>query len=249
MRSLRLNLLLLLVAVSGARADPSLITAAEQAAATGDYHAAVQDYEQVLNRDGFSAQVLYNLGNAWLRLGKPARAILEYERALVLAPRNAAIESNLAAAQQRAGIEVAEAGPWLAAARHISFDTYLWAGLGALWTLCVALVLLCLNRPARRIARPLILVAVLTLCVCADATALCWSDLYRVVVVQGPAVLHLAPAQSAAASGTLREGEVVWLQDRYVGFYFVRTADGHSGWVSDDVAVPVRMVPVRMAGR
>lgn len=240
MRNLRLSALLLLIAVCGARADQSLI-GAEQAAAAGDYHAAIQNYEQVLSRNGFSAPVLYNLGNAWLRLGKPARAILQYERALVLAPHSPAIESNLAAARERAGIAVTEPGPWLAAARHFSFDTYLWVGLGALWTLCIALILVCLNRAARRIARPLILMAALTLCVCADAAALCWSDLYRAVVVQGPAVLHLAPAQSAAASGTLREGEVVWMQDRYVGFYFVRTADGHTGWVSDEAAVPVRV--------
>jgi hypothetical protein len=108
------------------------------------------------------------------------------------------------------------------------------------WVLCGALVLLCLNGVARRLARPLILVAALTLCVSADAAALCWSDLYRAVVIQGPAILHLAPAPSAAASGSLREGEVVWLQDRYGGFVFVRSADGHSGWVSDEAAVPVR---------
>ena len=93
---------------------------------------------------------------------------------------------------------------------------------------------------ARRLARPLILVAALTLCVSADAAALCWSDLYRAVVVDA-ATLHLAPAQSAAASGTLREGDVVWIERRYAGFDLVRTADGHNGWVSNAEAVPVRV--------
>jgi tetratricopeptide (TPR) repeat protein len=239
-RVLCLGLVLLLVAAMPLRADQPLIAAAAQAAATGDYPAAVRNYEQVLKRDGFSAPVLFNLGNAWLRLGKPARAILDYERALVLAPRNPAIEANLTAARQHAGLAPETISPWLAAARHFSFDSYLWAGLGALWVLCGALVLLCVNGAGRRLARPLILVAALTLCVSADAAALCWSDLYRAVVIQGPAILHLAPAPSAAASGSLREGEVVWLQERYRGFVFVRSADGHSGWVSDETAVPVR---------
>jgi tetratricopeptide (TPR) repeat protein len=239
-RVLCLGLVLLLLASMSVRADQSVIGAAEHAAAAGDYSAAIQNYEQVLDRDGFSAPVLFNLGNAWLRLGKPARAILDYERALVLAPRSPAIEANLTAARQRAGLAPETISPWLAAARYFSFDSYIWAALGAVWVLCGSLVLLCVHGVARRLARPLILVAALTLCVSADAAALCWSDLYRAVVIQGPAILHLAPAPSAAANGSLREGEVVWMQDRYSGFVFVRTADGHSGWVSDAAAVRVR---------
>jgi tetratricopeptide (TPR) repeat protein len=222
-------------------ADESSTAAAEQAADAGNYQLAVQDYEQVLHRRGFSAPVLFNLGNAWLRLGQPARAILDYERALVLAPGNAGVEANLATAQQRAGLAPVAVGPWLAAARHFSFDTYAWAALAAIWVLCAALVLLSLNGLPRRLARPLILAAAVTLCVSADAAALRWSDLYRAVVVQGPAILHLAPATSAAASGSLRAGEVVWLQDQYAGFNLVRTADNHTGWVSADTAMPVRV--------
>jgi tetratricopeptide (TPR) repeat protein len=241
MRVLWLVTVLLCVAAAGVRADQSSVAAAVHAAAGGDYQSAVQNYEQVLHQQGFSAAVLFNLGNAQLRLGKPARAILEYERALVLAPRNPAIEANLAAAQQRAGLAPSVIGPWLAAARYFSFDTYVWAALVAIWVLCGALVLLTLERNARRYARPLILAAVVTLCVSADAAALCWADLHRAVVVQGPAILHLAPASSAAASGTLRAGEVVWLQDQYAGFKFVRTADDRTGWLSDETAMPVRV--------
>lgn len=213
---------------------------AEPAAAAAEYQLAAQSYEQELTRSGFSAPVLFNLGNAWLRLGKPARAILDYERALVLAPRSPAIKANLAAAQQRVGITPAEAGPWLAAARYFSFDTVVCTALAALWVLCGALVLLLLGAAARRLARPLILASALVLCASADATVLCWPDLYR-AVAQASASLQLAPAASAAASGTVHEGEVLWIQDRYAGFNLVRTADGHTGWVSDQVAIPVRV--------
>ena len=232
-------LALLLVICAPAFADQPALAAAAQAAAGGDYRAAVRNYEQVLDREGFSAPLLFNLGNAWLRLGNPARAILNYERALLLSPHNAAIEANLAAAQQRAGLAPQGVGPWLAAARYFSFDTYVWAGLGAVWALCAALVLLCLTDTARRIARPLILLGVVTLCVSVDAAALEWPDLQRAVVVVA-AVMHLAPAESAATSGSLPAGEVVWLQEHYAGFNFVRTADGRAGWVSDAAAVAVR---------
>jgi hypothetical protein len=241
MSLIRWAFLFMLIASFGVRAEPPAIAAAEHAAAGGDYQGAVKNYEQALAQSGFSAPVLFNLGNAWLRLGKPARAILEYERALVLAPRNPAIEANLAAAQQRAGVTEPVVGRWQGAARVFSFDTYLWAGLIAIWVLCVAGVLLCLTGTARRLARPLILLAAVTLCVSADAAVVCWPDLYRAVVVQGPGTLRLAPAASAASSSTVREGEVVWLQDRFGGFHFVRTVDGRSGWMSDDEAVAVRV--------
>jgi hypothetical protein len=240
---MRWAFLCMLVASFGARAEPTAIAAAEHAAAGGDYQGAVQNYERALTQGGFSAPVLFNLGNAWLRLGKPARAILEYERALVLAPRSAAIEANLATAQQRAGVTEPVVGRWQGAARFFSFDTYLWAGLVAIWVLCAAGVLLCLTGTARRLARPLILLAAVTLCVSADAAVVCWPDLYRAVVVQGPGTLRLAPAASAASSSSVREGEVVWLQDRFGGFHFVRTVDGRTGWMSDAEVVAVRVSP------
>src|SRR5580693_8407134 len=142
----RASLLLLLSLLSAtAFADQSALAVAAHAAAGGDYRTAVRDYEQILDREGFSAPVLFNLGNAWLRLGDPARAILNYERALVLSPRSAAIEANLSAAQQRAGLAPQGAGPWLAAARYFTFDTYILAGVGAVWGLCAALILVCLQ--------------------------------------------------------------------------------------------------------
>jgi len=240
LKTIAVAALLLLFAACVARAEVPSIAAAEGAAAAGDYHTAVQDYEQELKAHGFSAAVLFNLGNAWLRLGKPAPAILDYERALVLAPGSAAIQANLAAAQQRAGLAPPVVGPWQAAARYFTFDTYVWAGLAAVWLLCAAVVLLCFSGPARRFAMPLILVAAVALCVSLDAAALSWTDLYR-AVVQEPTALQLAPAASAAANGSLREGEVVWIQDRYGGFKFVRTADGHAGWVNDATVVAIRV--------
>ena len=60
------------------------------------------------------------------------------------------------------------------------------------------------------------------------------------MIVQGPTTLASGTqADSAGASGTLREGEAGRaLQEHYAGFHFARrTADGHSGWVSETVAV------------
>jgi hypothetical protein len=44
---------------------------------------------------GFSAAGLYNLANAYARAGKPGMAVLNYERARLLAPNDPDIEANL----------------------------------------------------------------------------------------------------------------------------------------------------------
>jgi len=59
------------------------------------YAAAVQDYEQLVSSGLRSANVFYNLGNAYLRTGNKGKAILYYERAFRIRPRDADIRANL----------------------------------------------------------------------------------------------------------------------------------------------------------
>lgn len=59
------------------------------------YDAAVQDYEQLISAGLRSANIFYNLGNAYLRIGNKGKAILCYERAFRMRPRDADIRSNL----------------------------------------------------------------------------------------------------------------------------------------------------------
>ncbi|MBO4722488.1 MAG: tetratricopeptide repeat protein [Muribaculaceae bacterium] len=55
---------------------------------------AVEMYERAL-RDGESSQLRYNLGNAYYRLNDRANAVLNFERALKLAPSNGDARFNL----------------------------------------------------------------------------------------------------------------------------------------------------------
>ncbi|MDR1682224.1 MAG: tetratricopeptide repeat protein [Candidatus Symbiothrix sp.] len=64
-----------------------------------NYQQAVELYEKVLTENGVSAEVYYNLGNAYFRMKQVAPAILNYERALLLDPGNRDIRHNLAYAQ------------------------------------------------------------------------------------------------------------------------------------------------------
>lgn len=75
---------------------------AEESYTKEDYGKAIELYESVLNKYGESASVYYNLGNAYYKANKIAPAILNYERALLLAPGDGDIRFNLQMARQKA---------------------------------------------------------------------------------------------------------------------------------------------------
>lgn len=61
----------------------------------GDFSAATAAYEDALASGANDYRVYYNLGNAYFRLDKIGKAIVSYERARYLAPRNDDIINNL----------------------------------------------------------------------------------------------------------------------------------------------------------
>jgi len=67
----------------------------------GDYKASIKKGEDVLKAGFVSAEVHYNLGNAYLRTGQVGKAILAYRRAELLAPRDPDIRANLELARSR----------------------------------------------------------------------------------------------------------------------------------------------------
>ena len=60
-----------------------------------DYEHAVSFYEALVEMDKVSPEVFYNLGNSFFKLKKIGRAIVNYERASRLAPRDKDIALNL----------------------------------------------------------------------------------------------------------------------------------------------------------
>ncbi len=65
-----------------------------------DYASAIQIYENLL-KQGEAAEVYYNLGNSYYKADDIAKAILNYERALLLQPGNADIRANLEIARSK----------------------------------------------------------------------------------------------------------------------------------------------------
>lgn len=67
---------------------------ADSAYINNDYAQAIEIYESLLQQ-GESGEIYYNLGNAYFKQDELGRAILNYERALLLQPGNADVNANL----------------------------------------------------------------------------------------------------------------------------------------------------------
>src|SRR5579863_4317233 len=93
------------VAVAGPGDD---FKSANQLYDAGKYGESAALYEKIEPK---TAYVYYNLGNAHFREGKLGLAILDYERARRLAPRDPDIVANLRFAEQRLGVDDVNAPP------------------------------------------------------------------------------------------------------------------------------------------
>lgn len=74
---------------------------ADSAYINNDFAGAIAIYEAILNAKGESADIYYNLGNSYYKMDNIAKAILNYEKALLLNPGDGDIRFNLELAQSK----------------------------------------------------------------------------------------------------------------------------------------------------
>jgi tetratricopeptide (TPR) repeat protein len=75
---------------------------ANQDYSEGHFQEAVDGYQTLVNSGQWSANLFYELGNAWFRLGNFGEAILNYERARALDPHHPEAAANLALVRDEA---------------------------------------------------------------------------------------------------------------------------------------------------
>ena len=84
----------LLVSFSSFAADS--LEEAAKAYESGDYAKSISLYESVIKEKGISAPLLSNLGNAYVKSGDYGRAMVCYERSLLIDPSNKEVRGNVA---------------------------------------------------------------------------------------------------------------------------------------------------------
>jgi tetratricopeptide (TPR) repeat protein len=98
---LMLGLLLCISSMVFGQQATDLYKSAAQLYKTNQFEQAASNYEKILSQGYKTAEVYYNLGNCYYKLNNLNKAIVNYERALKLAPQDEDILHNLAIANTR----------------------------------------------------------------------------------------------------------------------------------------------------
>ena len=215
--------------------------------ADGDYDQATEVYDQVHALGAASAALHFNAGNAWYKRGDLGRALLHYERARDLAPRDPDARANQIVAREDAGLGESEdlgAHTWSAVdfvtplSRRFTYRELAMAG-GLVWSLavvCLVLFLLIPNSPRVLRSLGLALVALALFLACnALVRHRSFEGLARLAVIQpGETTVLFEPREGATTHFTVRQGQIfeagrdsgAWLQ--------VVGEDGLKGWIPTD---------------
>lgn len=224
-----LSLVFLLLSVLTVIAEP---TAGEIAYAQGDYASAVEQWQEQGHRDGLTAPLLSALGNAEWKLGRKGRAVICWERALLLDPRDTVAIAGLRHAQTAGGIERPTATWSENYSAFLRADTWLILAGISFWgmVLCVALPMFSPKNKGAWYQRGLVTFATL---LALSLPGLWGSHTYaqRAVVRRADVALRLTPtAQGEPVSG-IGEGDIVRTERGFNGHTRVQTTEGKTGWV------------------
>jgi hypothetical protein len=181
----------------------------------------------------YSPNTLYNLANSYARAGKAGLAVLNYERAALLAPYDADIAANLAYVRTSAHVPGEPQSRFTRIAQFAS--PTLAALLGIVGIALVGAVLLATKRaaPRFRLARATGLalgIALIGLTV-SNAMSL-WPRLHAAIILVNQTPALVSPVPMADTAFVLPEAETVQMVAKHEDFILVRTRSGLSGWVS-----------------
>lgn len=201
-------------------------------AGSGSVQDAIACYEDIVQQNGYSPGLLFNLGNSYSQAGQPGMAILNYERALRLSPGDEDIRTNLKQIRKDLGLFKGELKPMDAFFHFLRLDqwsllTLFGAGLFAL-SICALLILPQSKNGARLTA----LVGLLVLLPAIGGTAIRLKNFDQYVITGAETTpLLLSPFEGAQVIGSLQEGRLVLRDQGHGDFIRVDDHNGRQGWI------------------
>jgi hypothetical protein len=180
----------------------------------------------------YSADGLYNLANSYARAGKLGLAVLNYERAAVLAPNDPDINANLEFVRASAHVSMKPRSRFARVAQALSPALAAWIGVLGIAFAGVGLVASKVTPRLRwlRIGGVLLGVALTALAV-ANAMLL-WPRIHEAVVLTNQTPVRVSPVPMGDTAFVLPEAETVTMTAEHEDFVLIRTRDGLSGWVA-----------------
>ena len=180
----------------------------------------------------YSADALYNLANSYARAGKPGLAVLNYERAALLAPNDADINANLEYVRASAHVPTEPRNRLARIAQVASPALAAW--LGVVGIALVGAGLLARKRAPRfRWARAgSILLGVALIALTVSNAMLLWPRMHEAVVLVNQTPARVSPVPMGDTAFVLPEAQTVTMTAEHEDFVLIRTRGGLSGWVA-----------------
>lgn len=230
MRLLALSLAMMVTSLfAGDHPAPS---AGEQAYAKGNFAGAVEAWQDEARRDGVSPGLLAALGNAEWRLGRKGRAVVCWERALLLDPHNVVALAGIRHGQNAGGVERPGSTSSENYASVLNADLWLILAAGSFWAALLAILLPRIRRqPAGEWNQRVRVAALTLLALCIPGLWGARSSAHRAVVRKTEISLRLTPTLLAEPTQAVSEGDVVRTGRAFNGYIRVTTADGKTGWL------------------
>lgn len=226
----------LVTALGTAHAGSDALVAGNTAASTGDHVAAAEAFERALTSNGWSTGTLLDLGNAYASAGQRGRAILAYERARLLAPRDVALGANLARVRELAGLSAPPRSRVDRVLGTLTSDEWTWIALAACILACAGISAYAwsIRRP---LTRTLAITGVLAGAIAFAAAIHVAPDPDLAIIVTGDTA-RIAPYAGADAAFTAAEGARVLIEQRRGDFVYVRDGD-RTGWLPSHSLEPI----------
>jgi len=196
----------------------------------GEYGKAAENFSRIA-RSHLSAPLLYNLGNSYYRLRDYPKAILSYERALLLDPNNPDVRKNLDLTREAASLEAPPPPPLASIGFRFSWGFWVWFTVLGLWGLVAVLVL---SRPLfwsgiwRNTA---LLLCTLVLGISLIGQVPWFLTRNDAIVLTRECPLRLAPTATSPLETRLQAGVTIEAGGVHGEYTRVRTEDDLTGWV------------------
>lgn len=218
---------------------------ADDAYKKGNYQQAITDYQELL-RKGVSADLYYNLGNAYYRSDNLTQAILAYERASLLAPGDEDIRFNLQFARSKTIDKITPESEMFFVTWYHSLVNMMgvdsWATLAVVSVILALLLMLAyLFAPQLAVRKVGFFGSITLLLVFLLANLFAYQQKDALVnrtgaIITAPSVnVKKTPVASGSDNFVLHEGTRVDITDNSMkNWRGIRLADGREGWVQSN---------------
>ena len=235
-------LLLAMICFGGTSAKAVTKNNADTEYQKGNYQQAIRDYEEIL-KNGESAEIYFNLGNAYYRTDNITKAVLNYERARLLSPGDDDINFNLQFARSKTIDKITPQSEMFFVTWYKSLVNFTsvdnWAKTGILCiVMALLLVLLYLFGPQLMLRKIgffgglafFVIFLLSNLFAFQQKQAL---DNRTGAIIMVPSVnIKKTPAKNSADQFVLHEGTRVDIIDKgMTDWRCIRVGDGREGWI------------------